>query len=259
MLRLQVRHQINSKWKNLTAEEKKEFVSNYHEESVNSRPSVLKGNSSAGKSGDIPSEFRGISRCGAMRFARIVSTFSVEQKEVVRELGFGSLLQMSCGRVRHDLCRYLVNQCNVESWSITLHGREYFLSPATFTSVMGIVDGGTNVETIGDEFEIVELRAKYCTGRKGIAIATVVQRLQNIRTADDEFRILFCLVVIGTVLCPTPATYIHPSYLHTLKHVNTISSKNWATWCFNFLWDGVKKFKEDGAASLSGCVLFLMV
>ena len=91
---------------------------------------------------------------------------------------------------------------------------------------MGVVDGGTKVEITGEEFEIAELRAKFCTIKKGIPIADVVQMLQNLTITDEDFRILFCLLAIGTVLCPTPSTYIHPSYLHALKDVNTISSKN---------------------------------
>lgn len=64
------------------------------------------------------------SRCNVLRFSNIVSSLSIEQHDAVREIDFGSLLGLKCGRLRQDLCRLLVKQCNVYRRSITLHGIE---------------------------------------------------------------------------------------------------------------------------------------
>ena len=118
---------------------------------------------------------------------------------------------------------------------------------------------GSKFETYGEENDITELRAQYCTSKKVIPIAIVIKRLSSSTTADDDFCILFCLFAISTIICPTPASYINPYYLHALKDVSSIRFKNWATWCLQFLWNGVKKVKENKTSSIRGCVLFLMV
>ncbi|GAY62898.1 hypothetical protein CUMW_221410 [Citrus unshiu] len=118
-----------------------------------------------------------------------------------------------------------VKQCNVDKRSITVHGMEYKLTTKTFTSVMGVGDGGTPIVLGGEDSEITDLQAKYCSGKKGIPIAT----------------------------------YINPSYLYALKDVSNIRDKNWASWSFNFLWEEVSKFNENKISSMSRCVIFLML
>ena len=250
----------------MSMKDKEAFMNRFNEESVNheSWPTGLLGDPveeklDDRKEDDREADNRGISRCSVIRFSSMVSTFTVEQQEAVTELGFGSLLELRCGRLRQELCRLLVKQCNVDRWTITLQAVEYNLSPDTFAACMGVADGGSSIEMCGEDSEITELREKYCTSKRGIPIAYVIERLRTITTADDDFCILFCLFAIGTILCPTPSAYISPYYLHVLKDVNSISSKNWATWCFNFLWDGVKKVNENKTSSIRGCVLFLMV
>ncbi|XP_052297230.1 uncharacterized protein LOC112498237 [Citrus sinensis] len=200
-----------------------------------------------------------LSRCSVLRFSNIVSSLSIEQQDAMREIGFGSLLGLKCGRLRQDLCRLLVKQCNVDKRSITVHGMEYKLTPKTFTSVMGVGDGGTPIVLGGEDSEITYLRAKYCSGKKGIPIGSLDDKLKTNSCADEDLCILFSLFVIGTILCPPTAAYINPLYIYALKDVSNIRGKNWANWSFNFLWDEVSKFNKNKISSMNGCVIFLML
>ncbi|KAH9780565.1 hypothetical protein KPL71_008131 [Citrus sinensis] len=188
---VKVKGRIRDDWLKLSAKDKAEFINSYNENAeMNSRlPSgllsepipIVENNSDKGIH---------LSRCSVLRFSNIISSLSIEQQDAVREIGFGSLLGLKCGRLRQDLCRLLVKQCNVDKRSITVHGMEYKLTPKTFTSVMGVGDGGTPIVLSGEDSEITDLRAKYCSGKKGIPIAT----------------------------------YINPSYLYALKDLFYMSS-----------------------------------
>ena len=124
---------------------------------------------------------------------------------------------------------------------------------------MGTKDGGEPVYIWEEESDIIELHAKYRIGGKGIEITAVNERLIATKSSDDDFKIMFYLFLLGTVLCPTSANYINLMYLHALKDVQLIKKKNWATWCFNFLWEGIAKYKDHQVKSVSGCVVFLLV
>ena len=89
---------------------------------------------------------------------------------------------------------------------------------------MGVGDRGIPIELTGKDNEIIDLRAKYCSKKKGIPIGILVDKLKTNNCGD--FCILLSLFTIGTILCPTPATYINPSYLHALKYVSNIHAKN---------------------------------
>ena len=136
---------------------------------------------------------------------------------------------------------------------------EYKLTTETFTSVMGVGNGGTPIMLGGEDSEITDIRAKYYSGKKGIPIGSLDEKFKTNSCADEDFCILFSLFVIGTILCPTTATYNNPLYLYALKDVSNIRDKNWASWSFNFLWEDVSKFNKNKISSMNGCVIFLMV
>ena len=105
--------------------------------------------------------------------------------------------------------------------------------------------------------DITGLCAKYRIGGRGIEIAAVSDKLITSESSDGDFKIMFCLFLLGTILCPTSASYINLMYLHALKDVQSIRKRNWDTWCFNFLWKGITKCKDHQVKSVSGCVVFL--
>ena len=114
---------------------------------------------------------------------------------------------------------------------------EFCLNPTTFSIAIGIKDGGEPVCIQEEAGDIIELRAKYRTSGKRIEIAAVSEILIASESSDYDFKIMFCLFLLETVLCPTSASYINMMYLHALKDMQLIRKKNWATWCFNFLWE----------------------
>ena len=143
----------------------------------------------------------------------------------MNETCFGSLLDLKCGHLRQELCAALIGKCDVGMQSIILHEKEYNLSPTMFSTIMGVRDGGTHVDLNDHAVDITNLRAVYNNGPRGIHIAEVKKRLMNSSTSDDEFKILFSLFALGTILCPKSAIYINLLYLRALKDTNSIKEK----------------------------------
>lgn len=54
-----------------------------------------------------------LSQCLVAYFSKVVSFFSIDQQVAVKEIGFGSLLELKCGRLRQKLCAKLVEQSNI--------------------------------------------------------------------------------------------------------------------------------------------------
>lgn len=71
--------------------------------------------------------------------------------------------------------------------------------------MMDVSDEGTPIVLAGEDSEINHLWAKYCTGKKGIPIGTVVNKLKKNSSTDEDFCIMFSLFATGTILYPTPA------------------------------------------------------
>lgn len=158
-----------------------------------------------------------LSRCRVSAFTKVISTLSPDQQAAIREIGFGSMLELRCDRLRQDFCETLVQQSDTKRHCIVLHSREFCLNPTTFSIVMGIKDGGEPVYIREEAGDIIELHAKYRTSGRGIEIAAATERLIASESSDDDFKIMFSLFVLGTILCPTSASYINPMYMHVLK------------------------------------------
>ncbi|KAH7838446.1 hypothetical protein Vadar_026474 [Vaccinium darrowii] len=76
---------------------------------------------------------------------------------------------------------------------------------------------------------------------------------------DDDFKVVFVLYMMGTVLCPTSEFGVNKRFLHALKDTSTISKLDWSQFVLEFLTDGIKSYKEKGRNVIHGCLLFLML
>ncbi|TXG69876.1 hypothetical protein EZV62_004811 [Acer yangbiense] len=131
-------------------------------------------------------------RCTPFQWCRIVKKLSEEQKQVVRALGFGNLLALNCGRLRLKICRWLVDNFDTKACAIDIHGRRF---------------------AINSYFAITS---------RGIFLKDIEHSLEEMTTADDEFKVTLCLFLLGTILYPSAIDYVQTGYLIPLGDVGSI-------------------------------------
>ncbi|KAK9225679.1 hypothetical protein WN943_010723 [Citrus x changshan-huyou] len=95
---------------------------------------------------------------------------------------------------------------------------------------MGVSDGGMRLQLEGDRSDVAAYLDKYNATSSGINVKTLADILQNSREANDEF-----------------------------KDTEFISKRNWASFCYDKLIQGITRYKEDHLAYVGGCVLYLEV
>ncbi|KAK9185029.1 hypothetical protein WN943_025382 [Citrus x changshan-huyou] len=173
-----VRVDIAQNWKKLTPEERHQWMVSNMNEISSSNSGENSGTSKNIEESDEEKTDGGnlLSRCRVASFSDVVSSFSSDQQVAVNETGLGSLLDLKCGRLRQELCAALIEQCDVGTQSIILHGKEYNLSPTTFATIMGVRDGGTRVDFNDQVVDITNLHVVYSSGPRGIHIAEVSMR-----------------------------------------------------------------------------------
>ena len=67
------------------------------------------------------------------------------------------------------------------------------------------------------------------------------------------------LFTLYIVLCPPGGVHISCNFLFSLKDVNCIQKRNWATFCFHKFLEGITRYKEEKLAYIGGCLLYLEV
>ncbi|KAK2661220.1 hypothetical protein Ddye_007753 [Dipteronia dyeriana] len=89
-------------------------------------------------------------RCTSSRWSQIVKKLSEDQKEIVCPLGFGNLLALNCRLLRLKIYRWLVENFDITTCSIQIHGRRFMLNSSVFARVLGISDQGDQISISRD-------------------------------------------------------------------------------------------------------------
>ena len=115
------------------------------------------------------------------------------KKDVIRELGFGGLLQLGCKEVNLDLCFWLIKNTNIAYSQLELFGgKKVSLTCHDVGMTMGIPHSGRKL--------IVD---------KGIVKASPMPSLKDIEALmvdiDDieDFKWVFLIFACATLLAPT--------------------------------------------------------
>ncbi|TXG69659.1 hypothetical protein EZV62_004594 [Acer yangbiense] len=153
-------------------------------------------------------------RCTPDRFSFIVPKLSKEQLDAVGKIGFGSLLELCCGRLRRELCKYLIDNFDITNHSLNINDNKIVLNPSMLAKTMGVIDGSLIVNLKGNSNHIEKLKSKYCIESNGLPLHKIEKKHINLTTTNEEFKVTFSLYALGTVFCPTTEQFIKSSYLH---------------------------------------------
>ncbi|XP_062000868.1 uncharacterized protein LOC133718081 isoform X2 [Rosa rugosa] len=197
-----------------------------------------------------------------MREFRAICTGLSEEKQVAIDAsGFGAIFTFRCSELNVLLCHMMCNNFDVENTTIKIHGRHLTVTPADFRHVMSLRDGGADVDLTGSlaDPEIVELKSKFCGVDEEISLDAVGKMVAQSETADDTFIISFCLYALSTMILPSASDAVDPRLLLAVKDPKTISKKNWASFAFIKLVEGLGRYKNGVSSTVDGCIAFLQL
>ncbi|CAI9282696.1 unnamed protein product [Lactuca saligna] len=135
-----------------------------------------------------------VTRCSPGRLVNVLKHFTVDQKEAVKSMGFGSLLDLKCRTLRRSLCLWLLERFNTIRRSLEICGERIPLYPHDVELVMGLPASGKDVVNSGPDDLVAELRQKYNASNRGISVRFLEERLGQ-PEAGDDFKRAFLLEV----------------------------------------------------------------
>ncbi|KAI3747795.1 hypothetical protein L6452_10451 [Arctium lappa] len=199
-----------------------------------------------------------VTRCSPGRLVNVMKRFTPDQKEAVKSMGFGSLLDLKCRTLRRSLCLWLLERFNTIRRSLEICGKRIPLSARDVELVMGLPSSGKDIVNSGPDDLVADLRQKYNASNRGISVRFLEERLGE-PEAGDDFKRAFLLYVLGTLLCPTARLDVSPSFLHFLTDMDSIHEYNWAKFLLDKLVREVARFRQGKQRAVGGCLLFLQL
>ncbi|KAJ4829759.1 hypothetical protein Tsubulata_027864, partial [Turnera subulata] len=139
-----------------------------------------------------------VTRCSPGRVFNVMQHLTMEQKDAVRSMGFGSLLGLRCRTLRPSLC--------------LCYWRDLTPQDAAWRFVEA---SGKDVINSGPDDLIAGLRRSYSATNRGISLRLLEERLKD-PEAGEGFKRSFVLYALGTLVSPTARLDVSPSFLHFL-------------------------------------------
>ncbi|KAH7851181.1 hypothetical protein Vadar_008304 [Vaccinium darrowii] len=161
-------------------------------------------------------------RISLLSIVKIIRRLSLDQIAAVNEIGLGGLLALKCTKLDHDLSQWLVQNFDLESSSMNVHGEQLFLTQVEVHHVLGIQCEGKEVELKGSSEGFSDLRKTLKVGEGSICLKGLKQSLMKIESAGDDFKMKFALYM----------------------NVETMKYSNWAKLTLDFLISGIRKCKR---------------
>lgn len=123
------------------------------------------------------------------------------------EMEFDALKLIGCPILYPNVCQLMVegNQgMDYTNEKISMHMNNFFLSLSVFTRIMGVKDGGTNVDLSGDmRSKLFQCVTKFLAADNGEIMMYSLKKIVLERTADDIlFKITYILFAMAALLCP---------------------------------------------------------
>ncbi|KAH7836715.1 hypothetical protein Vadar_004681 [Vaccinium darrowii] len=250
--------EIGREWRNLPEEIKEKYVNEAKlakDRLENEKKRLANLNES-----DLPKpKKRKIqTRIALNQIKEIVDKFNDDQRNAIKLIGLGGILELRCTMLNHGLCQWLVDKFDPDKSSLNVHGREFVLTESNVHECLGInAKGNTHTMKIADGFE------KLCTdlgvSKGGVHFQQLTGYLGSVKEVDDEFKMKFALYILGSFLCPTTKPTVNQSYIHLVSDVRGMENVNWAKITLDFLCQGIRVQRSNGLVQANGCLFLLLV
>ncbi|XBI04710.1 hypothetical protein VPH35_132957 [Triticum aestivum] len=199
-------------------------------------------------------------------FMKIVDVVckSNHRMEVVRNGGFGYLLELDDCYVPRPFAQWVADNISTKYESIVLAGKSIPLNPEAVSLILGIPAGRTKISMLDEESGKAEFLSLF--GLTDLpSISFFGNKLMKEELPDDVYLCCFLTVALATFLCPTSNTKPSTKYLGVLVDVSKSKDLDWCSLVHTWNMSYVKKYQTDKfkqkriTTTLGGCIYQLAV
>jgi hypothetical protein len=187
-------------------------------------------------------------------FFNTISQLSEWKKNIIRKLGFGSLLEFSCYSSINDIFLWLVDHVDADSGQLTLeHGFTFSFSADVINIILGLPRGNkpVNTKVTKEACEIIHetVQSEYPSVHY---LCDMLSQLGD----DDEiaFSRIFMLASLSAFAAPNGRGDVSIRYYQAVIDYVSDRDHDWCSFTLYWLMSSIKTFKSNKAQGfLSNC------
>ncbi|KAH9614108.1 hypothetical protein KSS87_021520 [Heliosperma pusillum] len=208
-------------------------------------------------------------KCRPGQLVELINGLSKEQKEAVREIGFGGLLQLKVTKLPHGILPWILKAFDYTCNMFKLKKTEFIITKDDVHDIFLLPRGGNQVvlAQTGNTVSVTDNRLKkewrlrfdLQNNSDPITVKRVFETLRGSNDSGDEFKKLFVLFSVSVFLAPTSNKTIDLKLVRAVANVENIRAYDWCDYIFREMVNSVKVFKQGGKSIVSGCILVVML
>lgn len=202
------------------------------------------------------------SRASPKSLYNAIKNMTAEQKQKLRDIGFGSIIEIKFSENPMKISYFVVNNFDENSSSLKLKNGSIKITEKTVFEILGVPLGGTKIESLdrSDPDDPVTTTWKSQFHKQGIRSKDVMQYMKDRKEVDRLFVLNF-LVIFAT--CMAEGTKLGTCNLKFLPFITPevdVSKLNWCGYIYECLIQSKSKWKRGAHGEYyCGPLTFLIV
>ena len=192
---------------------------------------------------------------------------SAERKKMIRDMGFGELIDFPIGDIPTKLAFFVVNSLDTKSMCLQLPEGNIPILPETVNKVIGIPMGERPLERQEGEREyddpfLAEWKSQFPEGTKRITTRNVSEMIVETTNTDYMFKMNFLMLFANTMGCCDNSSSVKYTVLNNVLEDDNVREIDWCT----YIWECARYSKSDWSKRCKtkdvvyyGPITFLMV
>ncbi|CAL4907786.1 unnamed protein product [Urochloa decumbens] len=202
-------------------------------------------------------------RCEPNKICEVVALLNEPQREKLKELGFGCLLDFKMNKLgsRH-LIVFVMDHFHPDTMVLDFGGnRKLYISEHTVWCVLGLQRGKLDPPLSTDNIKLLSsLKKELGIPGKNVEVKYLEQKIQSGST-DRLTMQCFMMIVFDKLLACRSSIFITAHAWRLVQNIDNFGDMNWCKFTVNQLWHSARKWKEPGGNKnvVYGCPAFLVM
>ena len=197
------------------------------------------------------------------KLMHVIGQLNDDQKQVVSNVGFSTILDLCCSSVPKNLVLWLADRFDTTSNTVNLpNGLSFTINSVVVKSILGIPMSNETIPCCRNEEAYQFIKLQFNSAGR----TPSVDELVSIITPDfkgENFARAFVLLALSSFLCPNTKNVCSSKYYSAVIVVDEIIQLDWCSLVLQWLNSSLKKYqnmKSNGQSiPTGGCVLLLVV
>ncbi|RYR03340.1 hypothetical protein Ahy_B06g082228 [Arachis hypogaea] len=202
-------------------------------------------------------------KCATRLLSKKFKKMSEPKKEIIRELGFGGLMNIPPMNVPHKLLKELANSFKLGKNTLETSYGSFKIKPKTIGAAFGLntsrdlFPDKVSYKNLSEENQLIFRRFQGNTLKK------LTDEMMSIGVENEQdrlmFKRIFILYIQMAFLSSSTITKVSPVHIAPIFEMEKITEGNWGAYVLNFLLKGITNYRLKKKKSIDGCLYALMI